>query len=282
MFNSYFLDRCILHIKKKGIFSFLKNGINHISYNLNPTKIGELPFSFYFKKKRLLNKKFIKKNLLEFDDVRFDNYCNYRLNTSKIIDSPIVYSFGIGGQIKFEEEISRKFENAKILCFDPTAKKFIDNYVGPKNINLFLYGIWVDDKKIKFFHQDKDGGGAITNYFGSTHQIEIYHQCYKLKTLMKMNNHEKIDVLKMDVEGSAIEIMNNILDDKIFPNQIAAEFEFAEYDDISKEQMENYNLFQEKLVKLINRMKNFNYKCYNNPRSTQPYAAIEIIFVKEI
>ena len=61
MFNSYFLDRCIQHIKKKGIFSFLKNGINHIIYNLTPTKIGELPFSFYFKKKRLLNKKFIKK-----------------------------------------------------------------------------------------------------------------------------------------------------------------------------------------------------------------------------
>ena len=188
----------------------------------------------------------------------------------------------LGGQIKFEEEISRKFKNAKIFCFDPTAIKFIDNYSGPKNINLFPYGIWIEDKKIKFFHQEEDGGGAITNYFGSTHQIEIYHQCYKLKTLMKMYNHEKIDVLKMDVEGSAIEVMNNILDDEIYPNQIAAEFEFAEYDDIPKDKMEKYTLFQEKLTKLINRMKNLNYKCYNNPRSTQPYAAIEIIFVKEI
>ena len=163
------------------------------------------------KKKRILNKKFIKKNLLKFDDVKFDNYCNYRLNTAKIIENPIVYSFGIGGQIKFEEEISRKFKNAKIFCFDPTAIKFIDNYSGPKNINLFPYVIWIDDKKIKFFHQEEDGGGAITNYFGSTHQIEIYHQCYKLKTLMKMYNHEKIDVLKMDVEGSAIEVMTGAI-----------------------------------------------------------------------
>ena len=99
---------------------------------------------------------------------------------------------------------------------------------------------------------------------------------------MKMYNHEKIDVLKMDVEGSAVEVMNNILDDEIYPSQIAAEFEFAEYDDIPKDKMEKYTLFQEKLTKLINRMKNLNYKCYNNPRSTQPYAAIEIIFVKEI
>jgi FkbM family methyltransferase len=280
LFNSYLFERCLHHIKNKGILSFIKNGIGRIKYILNPYKIGEFPFSFYFKKKRILNKKFIQKNLLKFDDVKFDNYFNYRLNTSKFINDPVVYGFGIGGQIKFEEEISRKFPNAQILCFDPTAKKFIKDYSGPQNINLYPYGIWVNDEKVKFFLQDDDGSGAIGNYFDSAYQIEKYLQCYKLKTLMQMFNHGKIDILKMDIEGAAIEIMNNILDDEILPTQIAVEFEFAEHDDLSKEDINKYNLFQEKLVKLINRMKNLNYRCYNNPRSTTPYASIEVIFVK--
>lgn len=278
--NFYFLKRCILHIKKKGLFSFVKNSINHILYILNPTKIGELPFSYLFKKKRILNKNFIKKNLLKFDTPSIERYFNYYLDTSKIEANPIVYGFGIGDQIGFEESIAKKYKNSNIFCYDPTSNKFIEQYSGPKNIKLFPLGIWKKDEKIKFFHNSADSG-SITNYFESKNSNIIEHQCYKLKTFMEMNNHSKIDILKMDIEGVAIEVFENILDDHIFPTQIAAEFEFSMRDKLSKIQEDEFYLFEAKLFKLLNRMKSLNYKCYNNPRVTKPYASIEILFVKQ-
>jgi len=278
----FLLNRSISHIKRKGFISYLKNSLNHIINTLNPKKIGEIPFSHFFKKKRNLNRRFIKKNLKEFNSSNFDNYFNYRLNSKLIPKNPIVYGFGIGDQIKFEETISKKFKEASIFCYDPTSNKFNINYNGPKNIKLFSYGIWTKDENKKFFLNKKNGTGSAIEYYGSTHNVEEYFQCYKLKTLMNMNNHNHIDILKMDIEGIAIEVMNDFLDDKIYPNQIAAEFEFSEKDNLNHDDLNNFKVFEDKLNNLLARAKKLNYSCFYNPRTTMPYSSIEIIFVKNI
>tara|TARA_B110000114_G_scaffold169589_1_gene193634 strand:- start:854 stop:1702 length:849 start_codon:yes stop_codon:yes gene_type:complete len=280
--SRYFIQRCILHLKNKGFFSFIKNAFNHILYILNPAKVGEFPFIHLFKKKRILNKKFIKKNLSNFDKPSIERYFNYYLDTSKINDNAIVYGFGIGGQIKFEEAIAKKFTNSKIYCYDPTAKYFIDRYLGPKNIKLFPFGIWTEDKKVNFFHTDDDFvTGSITDLFNTKEKYVTDYQCHKLKTLMSMNNHYNIDILKMDIEGVGGDVLDDILNDQIFPTQILIEFEFSEVDNLSKDQEEQYFLYELKLAKLLNKMKSYNYKCYNMHRVNMPYASIEVLFVKQ-
>jgi len=277
----YFIQRCTIHIKNKGFFSFIKNSLNHILYIFNPVKVGEFPFSHLFKKKRILNKKFIKKNLSNFNKSSIERYFNYYLDTSRINNNPIVYAFGIGGQIKFEEAIAKKFENSKIYCYDPTSDNFIDQYSGPKNIKLFPFGIWTEDKKINFFHpNDQLTTGSITDQFNSNGKHVAEYQCHKLKTLMSMNNHNKIDILKMDIDGGVEKVLEDILNDQIFPTQIVIEFEFTEVDNLSKEQEEEYFLFIAKLTKLLDKMKLYNYKCYNMHRVTMPYSSIEVLFVK--
>ena len=98
---------------------------------------------------------------------------------------------------------------------------------------------------------------------------------------MDNNNHHHIDILKMDIEGAAIKVFDNILSDKIYPNQIVTEFEFSEKDDLTKEDELRYKEFEKKLIELINKMKLLNYKCYNMPKFTnEPFHSIEILFVK--
>ena len=283
LFKSYWLKRYLLHIKKKGFLSFIRNGLSFFMGMLSPKRVGSFPFSYYFKKKRRLNKKFCDKNLLNFDDVNIERYFNYYLNSKKITKSPIIYSFGIGGQIKFEEILAEKFD-AKIFCYDPTSRDFIKNYKDNSKIKLYPYGIWNKDEKIKFYYLDgqKEKGASITNYF-ETKEDDFGEelQCYTLKTLMYNNNHHYIDILKMDIEGAAIKVFDNILNDKIYPNQIVTEFEFSEKDDLTKEDEIRYKEFEKKLIELINKMKLLNYKCYNMPKFTnQPFHSIEVLFVK--
>ena len=51
IFKRYWFERIVLHIKKKGLISFLKNGTIFILGLLSPKKVGAIPFSYFFKKK---------------------------------------------------------------------------------------------------------------------------------------------------------------------------------------------------------------------------------------
>jgi hypothetical protein len=94
-----------------------------------------------------------------------------------------------------------------------------------------------------------------------------------------MNNHNKIDVLKMDIEGAAIEVMNNILNDNIFPEQIAVEFEVGENEDISEDAFQNFSI---NIIKILNKLKSLGYKTYHMPRfSNLPYSSIEVLCIRK-
>jgi hypothetical protein len=46
-----------------------------------------------------------------------------------------------------------------------------------------------------------------------------------IQNLMKINNHTHIDLLKLDIEGAEINVINKMLDDKIYPKYILVEFD---------------------------------------------------------
>ena len=83
----------------------------------------------------------------------------------------------------------------------------------------------------------------------------------------------------MDIEGAAIEVMNNILDDNIFPEQIAVEFEVGENDDISEDAFQNFSV---NIIKILNKLKSLGYKTYHMPRfSNLPYSSIEVLCIRK-
>ena len=91
----------------------------------------------------------------------------------------------------------------------------------------------------------------------------------------------EIDILKMDIEGAAFDVLHNILDEKILPNQIAVEFEFSEmkFDEFDED---DFNIWAKKLKDLILKFRLNDYKCYNLPRYSHfPYSTTEVLFVKK-
>ena len=73
-----------------------------------------------------------------------------------------------------------------------------------------------------------------------------------------------------------MEVLKDIIRDKIYPKQIVAEFEFSEDDKINLE----FNEWSRKLKELIVSFKSLGYKCYGR-YSHYPYSTIEILFVKQ-
>ena len=279
--NTYILNRLKRTYKLMGFKGLVFTLFNYLSKKINPKHVGEFPFKYLFLKKRRSIKKFGEKYLDKLDDKNIIPFGGYLLKSDIINSDSIIYTFGVGGSLYFEEKVSEKYQ-CGVWCYDPTdiALEFMrDRDYDKKLINYFEYGIWTNDEKVKFYTQDiniKNSGGSITNLFDNS-DFKLL-QCNKLSTFMKMNNHSKIDVLKMDIEGAAIDVLNNILDEKIFPAQIVVEFEFSESSEFDEDK---FNLWKNKVVNLIARFKLNNYKCYNLPRYThQPYSTTEVLFVR--
>lgn len=71
-----------------------------------------------------------------------------------------------------------------------------------------------------------------------------------IKELMVENNHTHIDLLKLDIEGAEINVLNKMFNDNIFPSYLCIEFDL-------KLKNKDYNNETNKLIyKIIN---DYNY-----------------------
>lgn len=283
IFNHYWYSRLKIKFEKQGFLGVVLSILKYLNSTLNPKINGEFPFKHLFLKKRRFIKSFCKKNLDILDDNNIITVGNYLVNKKNLNSNSIIYSFGIGENINFEKNISEKF-NCKVFAYDPTslAKNYMSKIKYDNSTIIFKsYGIWKKDGEIKFFFQDEsktsNSGGSITNLFETSSYEEL--QCFTLSTLMQQNRHDTIDLLKLDIEGAAMDVIDNILQDKIFPSQIVVEFEYSESDDIDED---HFKIWSQRLKNIINNFKEKKYRCYNLPRfSHMPYSTIEILFIRQ-
>ena len=75
-----------------------------------------------------------------------------------------------------------------------------------------------------------------------------------IQNIMKTYNHNKIDLLKLDIEGSEIDVLNQMLDDEIYPTYLCIEF------DLLLKNKDHDHLTQ----KLLKRLQENNYKILEN------------------
>ena len=71
-----------------------------------------------------------------------------------------------------------------------------------------------------------------------------------LKNIMEKNNHKNIDILKLDIEGAELNVLDNMIDENIFPKYICVEFDLY----LKGKDKEN------KTQKVIDKLKSCNYK----------------------
>ena len=156
-----------------------------------------------------------------FRNRKYDNklICvgNYKIFSKNISENSIIYSCGIAEEISFDETLSKKF-GCNIFMFDPTKQslKFM-NSINNSKLKYFNIGIWKFDGNVKFYQHNQNINLSATNLFHSNKYFSL--PCRSIESLMKEFNQTSIDILKMDIEGASFEILNDLLDKKIYPNQ---------------------------------------------------------------
>jgi FkbM family methyltransferase len=169
-----------------------------------------------------------------------------------INDNSICYLAGAGEDISFDVGLAEKY-SCQVNIFDPTQRANIhfENLVqNVKNdikfeinndhtqhysiskekislLHFYNLGLWKEYTDIKFFAPklDEHVSHSILN-LQKTDKFFI-GRVDRLSSLMKLNNHCHIDILKIDIEGAEYEVLKTIIEDKLDIKIICVEYDEA-------------------------------------------------------
>ncbi|MHC4984807.1 MAG: FkbM family methyltransferase [Planctomycetota bacterium] len=152
-------------------------------------------------------------------------YGGYDVAVDWLDEDSIVYSFGIGEDATFDLSLIERF-GLRVHAFDPTPKSltWIKQQGFPPNFMLHEYGLADFDGQAVLCPAGPGDMSHTVLDRPATKDGPITGLMRKLTTIMKELKHDRVDLLKMDIEGAEYGVIENIAASTIRPRQILIEF----------------------------------------------------------
>jgi FkbM family methyltransferase len=138
----------------------------------------------------------------------------------------IVYSFGIGTDITFDLSMIQA-HGVTIDAFDPTPASiaWVKSQPLPTRFQWHAIGVGSRDGRATFYPPENPqhiSHTLVDRSETSVRAIEV--EIRRLSTIMRDLDHERIDVLKMDIEGAEYDVLDELIDLNLPVHQILVEF----------------------------------------------------------
>lgn len=158
--------------------------------------------------------------------------CSQFLNADSVI-----YSVGIGEDISFDLALIQKL-GCHIEAFDPTPKSlaWLARQNLPPQLHIHPLGLADFDGKA-YFAPPKDENHVSHTLIQSVPQTQgIEVEVRTLTSLMQQLGNQRLDLLKMDIEGAEYGVIRFIADRAIPITQILVEFHHGIYPNLTLQQ----------------------------------------------
>jgi FkbM family methyltransferase len=154
------------------------------------------------------------------------DYGGYFLDISILPQDPVIYSAGIGLDISFDLALIRRHD-CTVHAFDPTPRvqEWLEGQSLSPQFRFHPVGIADFDGSADFFlppRPDFLSHSMVESRQYSADSIRV--PVMKLSSVMRELGHNRIDVLKMDIEGAEYAVMSDLIRDRIEIGQILVEF----------------------------------------------------------
>ena len=183
-----------------------------------------------------------------------------------IKENSIVYSVGVGEDISFDKALIDNF-SCIIYAFDPSPKsiKFVEKQGLVEKFHFSPVGIYSNDGYIDFFLPKNPDfvSGSVHKEDALGEKISV--PVKRISTILNELKHDKVDLLKMDIEGSEYDVVDDILELKIKPLQILVELHHR---------FKNIGCY--KTIEFIQKMNNAGYKIAAISPSREEYTFVLI------
>ena len=179
------------------------------------------------------------------------SYNNYTVPMDIFNSNSVCYFAGVGEDFIFDCAFVKKFL-CKGFLIDPTPRakihfenvkknsetspipknKDYQNYVQFRDIlGLFTYcnfGLYSKSEVLQFYPPNnlEAVSHSVDNIKNTNQALGFKAQCYTLRDTMKLLGHDRIDFLKMNIEGAEIYILHEIVQEKIPVRVLAVDFDY--------------------------------------------------------
>jgi FkbM family methyltransferase len=129
------------------------------------------------------------------------------------------YSGGLGHDVSFELELIGRY-GCTVHGFDPTPRSILyAEEVSEREPRFRVHpvGLFSEDSEQRFFSpRDNDHvSHSITNLQGTDRYITA--RCRRIGSMMSELGHDRLDLLKLDVEGAEYAVLDSLVEDGIQP-----------------------------------------------------------------
>ncbi len=155
------------------------------------------------------------------------NYGEWVVPTSVISDNSICYCVGCGEDITFDLGLIDIF-GCHVYGFDPTPRAIAHvKKVASQNSKYHFseIGLWDKEDTLKFFvpKNPEHVSHSLLNLQKTDEYITV--NVKRLSSIMEYLGHQKIDLLKLDIEGAEYKVIESIIEDSIDIKVLCVEFD---------------------------------------------------------
>ena len=181
------------------------------------------------------------------------DYGGWAIPIGFISSNSVVYSAGIGTDISFDLGLISNF-GTEVHAFDPTPKsiEWLETQNLPDGFHYYPWGL-ADYNGEAQFHTPKNPTHISHSMTESQVTIKetINVQVRTIKSIMTEFGHNRMDLLKMDIEGAEYSVLTDLLTSSLRPTLLLVEFHHrfksigakATRQAIASLRMKNYRLY---------------------------------------
>ena len=144
-------------------------------------------------------------------------YSGYSVPTSTLSSSSICYSAGVGEDISFDMELIGATQ-CRVYAFDPTPRSIDFVRAEAAEEPRFIFqpiGLWHREETLRFYapQDPKHVSHSVYNLQQTAEYFEA--PCKRLSAVMKELGHDRLDVLKLNIEGAQYAVIESVMEDKV-------------------------------------------------------------------
>lgn len=144
----------------------------------------------------------------------------------------VVYSFGLGQDITFDLALIKRY-GCTVYGFDPTPRSlsWLAGQQLPSEFRVMEWGLAARDGSLDLCAPARDDHVSFhCRGPGAPVSGAVPVPVRRLATIMATLGHQRIDLIKMDIEGCEYEVLEDMIASNIIPHQILVEFHHRMYD----------------------------------------------------
>jgi FkbM family methyltransferase len=157
------------------------------------------------------------------------DYGGWTVPATLLDGNSVCYCAGAGEDITFDLALAQRY-GCEVYVFDPTPRAIAHVQrvaAGNPRIHFQPVGLWDREETLKFYAPANPA--HVSHSVVNLQRTDTYFEarCCSLSDLMRHNGHDRLDLLKIDIEGAEYRVLQSLLANRIQARILCVEFDEA-------------------------------------------------------